>query len=647
MPVEEQQEMGSMSTPPSSPGRQRKQQAIMVIQPWWILAFAFVQMLVFVFLSEGVPSASTSSHGDTSIDNESDDIPPLIQRNVRSLDIGKVAVDRRIEKLQLELKKKLNATKVTVCQRYKQEGNKVIMEDTCQDSTDTVIAYNPASYDRIWCGTTAPAKGFILLTKLSCRQEPPRIWSTHPTVQGKAMPAVHIEPYMPHIILPSFQNKKRNVTNIPCNIPCQKTVGADVFSGTDYRVVGTDFKILHSLESSQYYGNLRIKENAFRENQYYSTTSFRSEIPVPYYSIQQDIAKPAVDFDEAIQGASFIAHNCDSRNNRELVVRELMNYIRVDSLSSCLHNAELPNGTSLQGGSNEKKKVMHAYLFHLAFENSQEDDYITEKLWDALESGTLPVYLGAPNVKEYTPPNSIISWHDFESTKELALYMNKVASNKSLYQLFHAWRTKPLPESFQQKFDFTKTDSICRMCRWAYAKRFGLGWNHDRQTVEDLTVSRQAMYDSKHRLIHPFREAHDLPNDTWKRSVFEHDGVIDIYMTPLGKRANHNVYRMETAIRGQFREYEKTFMIQNDASRITVLTSWDAEVANPETGTIEVLLEPSLGILRLRVMVEDLDTFHKGAVKETNYFGDFMSRDFFDPIQTFLVVGSNLTSVSS
>jgi hypothetical protein len=110
----------------------------MVIQPWWILAFAFVQMLVFVFLSEGVPSASTSSHGDTSIDNESDDIPPLIQRNVRSLDIGKVAVDRRIEKLQLELKKKLNATKVTVCQRYKQEGNKVIMEDTCQDSTDTI-----------------------------------------------------------------------------------------------------------------------------------------------------------------------------------------------------------------------------------------------------------------------------------------------------------------------------------------------------------------------------------------------------------------------------------------------------------------------------------------------------------------------------
>ena len=90
---------------------------------------------------------------------------------------------------------------------------------------------------------------------------------------------------------------------------------------------------------------------------------------------------------------------------------------------------------------------------------------------------------------------------------------------------------------------------------------------------------------------------------------------------------------------------EKTFMIQNNASRITVLTSWDAEVANPETGTMEVLLEPSLGMLRLRVMVEDVDTFHKGAEKETNYFGDFMSRDFFAPIQTFLIVGGNLTSV--
>ena len=156
--------------------------------------------------------------------------------------LDKVAVDRRIEKLQLKLQKKLNATKVTACQRHKQEGDKVIIEDICQDSTDTVIAYNPASYERIWCGTTVPAKGLILLTKLSCRQEPPRVWSTDPTVQGTGMPAIHIEPFMPHIILPSFQNKKRNVTDVPCDIPCRKTVGADVYTGTDYRIRRNRFK---------------------------------------------------------------------------------------------------------------------------------------------------------------------------------------------------------------------------------------------------------------------------------------------------------------------------------------------------------------------------------------------------------------------
>ena len=636
--------------PPSSPTRQRKQ----IIQPWWILAFAFLQTLVFVYLSVGLPSAPNEIRRSSSVGRQKQqsqspvlkDEEPSIQRNVRSLEVDRAIIDPRLQRLERRVKKRLNASLVTACQRTIQVNDKNITEDVCQESNKPIVAYNSASYPRIWCGSTVPSGGFVLLTKSSCLQEPPRVFPIDPTVEGNGMPPIHVEPYMPHIFLRSFQNKKRDVADIECNIPCRKTVGGDVFSGTDYRIVGTDLKILHSLESSQYYRNLRVKPDAYLENQYYSTTSLRSEIPVTYFSFSLE-QKPAVRYEDAIRGASFIAQNCDSRNNREAVVKELMNYTRVDSLSSCLHNAEPPNGLSLEGGQEGKKKLMRAYLFHLAFENSNEDDYVTEKLWGTLESGTLPVYLGAPNVKEHAPPHSIISWHDFNSTKELALYMNKVAANKSLYESYHEWRRKPLPETLKRKFEFTHTHSICRMCRWAYAKKYGLGWSHESQTVQDLVLSRRVRYDANGKVIHPFREVSELPADSWSRTVWEHDGVIDLHFE-ANETADEAKYRIETAVKGSFRTVESNnFVLQNDTSRVTILTSWDAKVENPEPGTIEATLKPSVLMLRIRVLVEDVDRFHQGADKVTNYFGDFMTKDFFTPMKTFQVVGGNLTSLAT
>jgi hypothetical protein len=41
--------------------------------------------------------------------------------------------------------------------------------------------------------------------------------------------------------------------------------------------------------------------------------------------------------------------------------------------------------------------------FGLAIENTRDPDYITEKLFEVLESGAVPVYLGAPNWREFVP----------------------------------------------------------------------------------------------------------------------------------------------------------------------------------------------------------------------------------------------------
>ena len=194
----------------------------------------------------------------------------------------------------------------------------------------------------------------------------------------------------------------------------------------------------------------------FDFQEFYGTTSFKSEIPRAYLDARELVTFgipadefPPVNYTSAIKGASFMATNCRSINHREKVVTKLLEAsFRVDSLSSCLHNAEPPKEVRMKSKLKSKSEIMKRYLFHLAFENQNTDDYITEKLWLTLQSGTIPVYLGAPNIGEhFFPNNSFINVNDFSTTQELARYLIEVANNETLYNSYHVWREEPLPKA--------------------------------------------------------------------------------------------------------------------------------------------------------------------------------------------------------
>ena len=85
--------------------------------------------------------------------------------------------------------------------------------------------------------------------------------------------------------------------------------------------------------------------------------------------------------------ARHLASNCQPRNDREDLVRVLRKYIPVDSVGKCLHNAEWDPAVK----KDDVRGLMRRYKFFLAAENQNVDDYITEKLWGSLASGTLPV----------------------------------------------------------------------------------------------------------------------------------------------------------------------------------------------------------------------------------------------------------------
>jgi alpha(1,3/1,4) fucosyltransferase len=76
-------------------------------------------------------------------------------------------------------------------------------------------------------------------------------------------------------------------------------------------------------------------------------------------------------------------------------------------------------------GTVENKIETHRdYNFSICFENSSGiDGYITEKIFDVLQSGSIPIYLGAPNISNYIPKNCFIDYRNFDSIGELYDYL--------------------------------------------------------------------------------------------------------------------------------------------------------------------------------------------------------------------------------
>ena len=79
-----------------------------------------------------------------------------------------------------------------------------------------------------------------------------------------------------------------------------------------------------------------------------------------------------------------------------------MKYIKVDSYGKIFNNKKLENDTGQK--SKSKLELYRNYKFVIAFENSIEIDYVTEKFFDPLSVCSVPIYYGAPNIKENEYP---------------------------------------------------------------------------------------------------------------------------------------------------------------------------------------------------------------------------------------------------
>jgi hypothetical protein len=86
---------------------------------------------------------------------------------------------------------------------------------------------------------------------------------------------------------------------------------------------------------------------------------------------------------------------------------------------------------SWRGTVVDKKTTMSGYKFNLCYENALGfRGYVTEKIFDALHAGCVPVYLGAPDIEDSVPPEAFIDRRQFNSDEELLKFLRSVGRTR-------------------------------------------------------------------------------------------------------------------------------------------------------------------------------------------------------------------------
>ncbi|POV96451.1 hypothetical protein PSHT_15120 [Puccinia striiformis] len=251
-----------------------------------------------------------------------------------------------------------------------------------------------------------------------------------------------------------------------------------------------------SLESAEYYPQIkRARQQLVMKDpkafDFEVTFKTSSDFPIPYAYGFIDFRKAALAFEARRQdkiAAAFIS-NCDPLNNRTQILQQLIDLLpgQIDSFGQCLNNAKsdefvqqfnlnpLTNGQPQHRLSRweEKMSIIQGYKFTIAFENSNDEDYVTEKYYQALEAGSIPIHLGqTPEQFEKFKPstNSTLNVADFKTVEALADRIKQIANDRVSFESMLAWKNEQFPERFEEILGYGKLHEACRIAKFLRRK---------------------------------------------------------------------------------------------------------------------------------------------------------------------------------
>ena len=100
----------------------------------------------------------------------------------------------------------------------------------------------------------------------------------------------------------------------------------------------------------------------------------------------------------------------------QIALRDWFDRIRSDPLLVAARRV-------FKGELETKWETLATYDFVLCFENTRLKGWLTEKLFESLRVGTIPIYWGATDIKELIPPECFIDMREFSDYVELRSFL--------------------------------------------------------------------------------------------------------------------------------------------------------------------------------------------------------------------------------
>lgn len=134
--------------------------------------------------------------------------------------------------------------------------------------------------------------------------------------------------------------------------------------------------------------------------------------------------------------AAWVVSHCRTNSRRETYVRELRKYVPVSVYGRC---GWMGCPKTSRNRVCFAKVLAPNYSFYLSFENSICADYMTEKVWNAMKYGLVPVVYGGANYSALLPPNSYVDANNLKP-EDLARLLKSIAASPREYGRYHLWR---------------------------------------------------------------------------------------------------------------------------------------------------------------------------------------------------------------
>tara|TARA_B110000208_G_C11798090_1_gene440566 strand:- start:3353 stop:4294 length:942 start_codon:yes stop_codon:yes gene_type:complete len=193
-----------------------------------------------------------------------------------------------------------------------------------------------------------------------------------------------------------------------------------------FSVFGNYQNINKNIKSIFFTGeNHRVKKNV-NLNLTFDNTSRYNNIRLPLWILYGYDENMILSKKHTNKFCCFVySNNVDFRNN---FCKKLSEYKQVDCGGNCLNNI----GRKVEN----KLEFQKNYKFCIAYENSIQPGYTTEKILEAYKSNCIPIYCGSNTISDDFNPETFINAPDFKNENDLINYIKKVDTDEKLYETY-------------------------------------------------------------------------------------------------------------------------------------------------------------------------------------------------------------------